>query len=74
MPWARLHRKPERALKAAYGLCQQMMHFFHQFRLYITFEALEPASIIMQSRIRAASTVDQVPSMTLQAFVGGPGY
>jgi hypothetical protein len=37
-----------------------MMHFFAQFRLYLTFEALEPAWLTMQAQIRSAATLDQV--------------
>ncbi len=36
-----------------------MTHFFAQFRLYLTFEALEPAWLTMQAQIRSAATLDQ---------------
>lgn len=45
---------------SAYGLCQQMMHVFHQFRLYVTFEVMEPAWIGMQSSLDKAHTLDEV--------------
>lgn len=54
-----MRRRPERALKTAYALCQQMMHVFHQFRLYVTFEVLEPAWLNMQQRLDAAATLDE---------------
>ena len=44
----------------AYGLCQQMMHVFHQFRLYVTFEVMEPAWIGMQTSLDKAHTLDGV--------------
>ena len=44
----------------AYGLCAQMMHFFHNFRAYVTFEALEPAWLTLEARIAAADTLDEV--------------
>ena len=53
-------RDPEPGLKTAYGLCQQMTHFFHQLRLYITFEVIEPAWLHMQARMKAAKTLDEV--------------
>lgn len=37
-----------------------MMHFFHQYLLYVTFEVLEPLWLSLQSAIRAATTLDQV--------------
>lgn len=48
---------------SAYGLCQQMMHVFHQFRLYVTFEVMEPAWIGMQSSLDKAHTLDEVSAM-----------
>lgn len=54
-----LRRWPDETLKRAYGLCGQMTHFFAQFRLYLTFEALEPAWLTMQAQIRSAATLDQ---------------
>ncbi len=56
-----VHRDPEPGLKTAYGLCQQMTHFFHQLRLYITFEVIEPAWLRMVARMKAAKTLDEVP-------------
>ena len=55
-----LCRKPEKTLMTAYGLCQQMMHVFHQFRLYVTFEVMEPAWIGMQTSLDKAHTLDEV--------------
>jgi len=55
-----IRRWPDETLKRAYGLCGQMMHFFAQFRLYLTFEAPEPAWLTMQAQIRSAATLDQV--------------
>ncbi len=52
-------REEPPALKTGYGLCQQMMHFFHNFRLYVTLEALEPAWLTLDARIAEASTLDQ---------------
>eukprot|EP00884_Botryococcus_braunii_P002176 jgi/Botrbrau1/1195/Bobra.0163s0009.1 len=37
-----------------------MMHFFHQFLLYTTFEVLEPLWHTLQAHIRASTTVDQI--------------
>ncbi len=53
-------RRPEKTLMTAYGLCQQMMHVFHQLRLYVTFEVMEPAWIGMQAALDKAHTLDQV--------------
>ena len=58
-------RDPEPGLKTAYGLCQQMIHFFHQLRLYITFEVIEPAWLHMNARMKAASTLDEVRALLL---------
>lgn len=52
-------RSPDEMLKRAYALCGQMTHFFAQFRLYLTFEALEPAWLTMQNQIRSATSLDQ---------------
>ena len=67
-----MRRWPDETLKRAYGLCGQMMHFFAQFRLYLTFEALEPAWLTMQAQIRSAATLDQVshPLFTVLALIG----
>lgn len=46
-------------LKRAYALCGQMTHFFAQLRLYLTFEALEPAWLTMQIQMRSATSLDQ---------------
>ena len=46
-------------LKRAYALCGQMTHFFAQLRLYLTFEALEPAWLTMQTQMRSATSLDQ---------------
>ncbi|EIE26959.1 hypothetical protein COCSUDRAFT_46296 [Coccomyxa subellipsoidea C-169] len=54
-----LFRRPEKTLMTAYGLCQQMMHVFHQLRLYVTFEVMEPAWIGMQTALDKAHTLDQ---------------
>jgi hypothetical protein len=59
-------RDPEPGLKTAYGLCQQMIHFFHQLRLYITFEVIEPAWLHMNARMKAASTLDEVRALLLE--------
>ncbi len=61
-------RNPEPGLKTAYGLCQQMIHFFHQLRLYITFEVIEPAWLHMNARMQAASTLDEVNTL-LSAYL-----
>ena len=37
-----------------------MTHFFHQLRLYITFEVIEPAWLHMNARMKAAKTLDEV--------------
>lgn len=42
-----------------------MTHFFAQLRLYLTFEALEPAWLTMQTQIRSATTLDQAPHTLL---------
>ena len=57
-------RDQEPGLRAAYGLCQQMTHFFHQLRLYITFEVIEPAWLHMNARMKAAKTLDEVTRFT----------
>ena len=57
-------RDQEPGLRAAYGLCQQMTHFFHQLRLYITFEVIEPAWLHMNARMKAAKTLDEVIRFT----------
>lgn len=46
-----------------------MTHFFHQLRLYITFEVIEPAWLHMQARMKAAKTLDEVhlPTLLCQA-------
>lgn len=54
----REEQKP--VLNRCYSLCQQMMHFFHQFLLYTTFEVLEPLWHTLQAHIRSSTTVDQV--------------
>ncbi|BDA43053.1 Gamma-tubulin complex component 2 [Coccomyxa sp. Obi] len=54
-----LFKRPEKTLMSAYGLCQQMMHVFHQFHLYVTFEVMEPAWIGMQSSLDKAHTLDE---------------
>ena len=36
-----------------------MMHFFQNFRLYVTLEALEPAWLTLEARVREATTLDQ---------------
>ncbi|KAK9817974.1 hypothetical protein WJX72_005158 [[Myrmecia] bisecta] len=55
-----LFRQSQAVLKRSYGLCQQMMHFFHQYLLYVTFEVMEPLWHTMQTHIKAATTLDQV--------------
>lgn len=52
--------KTEGSLKAAYGLCQRMMHFFHQYLLYVTFEVLEPHWMALQTALKAANSLDEV--------------
>ncbi|KAA6417682.1 MAG: Spc97 Spc98 family of spindle pole body (SBP) component, partial [Trebouxia sp. A1-2] len=47
-------------LKRCYSLCQHMMHFFHQYLLYVTFEVLEPLWHTMSSQCRTANTLDEV--------------
>ena len=61
-------RDQEPGLRAAYGLCQQMTHFFHQLRLYITFEVIEPAWLHMNARMKAAKTLDEVTCFTLAPY------
>ena len=65
-------RDPEPGLKTAYGLCQQMTHFFHQLRLYITFEVIEPAWLHMNARMKAAKTLDEV-CFNLDLYTPWPG-
>ena len=48
------------SLKRCYSLCQHMMHFFHQYLLYVTFEVLEPLWHTMSSQCRTANTLDEV--------------
>ncbi|KAK3261906.1 hypothetical protein CYMTET_29215 [Cymbomonas tetramitiformis] len=48
------------SLTRAYCLCQRMMHFLQNFEYYMTVEVLEPNWHVMDSRLRAASTVDEV--------------
>lgn len=55
----------EGGLKRAYGLCQRMMHFFHQYLLYVTFEVLEPHWLTLLSQLNAADTLDKVPAILL---------
>lgn len=55
-----LFRWPSATLKRCYSLCQHMMHFFHQYLLYVTFEVLEPLWHTMSIQCRAASTLDEV--------------
>ena len=50
----------EGGLKRAYGLCQRMMHFFHQYLLYVTFEVLEPHWLTLLRQLAAAETLDKV--------------
>ena len=52
-------RQPSGALRRAYGLCAQLMHFFRQTLLYMTFEVAEPAWRRFQAALAAAGTVDQ---------------
>ena len=52
--------KTEGSLKTAYGLCQRMMHFFHQYLLYVTFEVLEPHWLALQTALKAANSLDEV--------------
>ena len=59
-------RQPSGALRRAYGLCAQLMHFFHQTLLYMTFEVAEPAWRRFQAALAAAGTVDQVCSAALK--------
>ena len=47
-------------LKKCYSLCQHMMHFFHQYLLYVTFEVLEPLWHTMSLQCRSAKTLDEV--------------
>lgn len=37
-----------------------MMHFFHQYLLYVTFEVLEPSFLGLQAALKAANTLDEV--------------
>ena len=53
-------RHSEGGLKRAYGLCQRMMHFFHQYLLYVTFEVLEPHWLALLNALKAADTLDEV--------------
>ena len=55
-------RWPSDTLKRCYSLCQHMMHFFHQYLLYVTFEVLEPLWHTMSIHCRAANTLDEVSS------------
>lgn len=59
MMWCRW---PSDTLKRCYSLCQHMMHFFHQYLLYVTFEVLEPLWHTMSIHCRAANTLDEVSS------------
>lgn len=49
----------EGGLKRGYGLCQRMMHFFHQYLLYVTFEVLEPHWLELLSALKRANTLDE---------------
>lgn len=59
--WA-LHvcRWGSESLNRCYSLCQHMMHFFHQYLLYVTFEVLDPLWHTMSSQCRTATTLDEV--------------
>ena len=52
-------------LQRAYSVCQQLMHFFHQYLLYVTFEVLEPLWHSMFAQCRQATTVDQASPSSL---------
>lgn len=45
-----------------------MMHFFHQFLLYTTFEVLEPLWHTLQAHIRASTTLDQARASSLKSL------
>ncbi|DBA91460.1 hypothetical protein WJX77_003506 [Trebouxia sp. C0004] len=59
-PTRGLFRWGSESLKRCYSLCQHMMHFFHQYLLYVTFEVLEPLWHTMSSQCRTANTLDEV--------------
>ena len=46
-----------------------MMHFFHQFLLYVTFEVLEPLWHTMSIQCHSAKTLDQVMPTSLQLLL-----
>lgn len=48
-----------------------MMHFFHQYLLYVTFEVLEPLWLSLQSHLAAATTLDQVSPAPQAVKAGG---
>ena len=53
-------RESDLSLKRAYGLCQRMMHFFHQYLLHVTFEVLEPLWLTLQKGVQSATSLDEV--------------
>ena len=60
-----MRRWPSSTLKKCYSLCQHMMHFFHQYLLYVTFEVLEPLWHTMSIQCRTANTLDEVRPSSL---------
>ncbi|KAL0053447.1 hypothetical protein WJX82_005855 [Trebouxia sp. C0006] len=59
-PTRGLFRWGSESLNRCYSLCQHMMHFFHQYLLYVTFEVLDPLWHTMSSQCRTATTLDEV--------------
>eukprot|EP00899_Mesostigma_viride_P008784 jgi/Mesvir1/17907/Mv12973-RA.1 len=50
------------AFLPAFCLCQRMLHFLLNFEHYMTFEVLEPNWHVMDEKMRASVTVDEVIS------------
>lgn len=61
-------RDSKGGLKTAFGLCQRMMHFFHQYLLYVTFEILEPHWLILRNAVRDATNLDMVTLCSKSKF------
>jgi len=49
-----------RALFPAYSLRQRMLHLLHNLQYYMAFEVIEPNWHVLEPRVRAANSVDEV--------------
>eukprot|EP00891_Asterochloris_glomerata_P004229 jgi/Astpho2/4229/Aster-05189 len=47
-------------LQRAYSVCQQLMHFFHQYLLYVTFEVIEHHSAFLRRVLKGCLLTRQV--------------